>query len=257
MRHRRCSLLGAAVLTLAFLGLGAPESLEAQRPRDFLFGKPRVTLTLNMGYGLPRAGSDIFQEVDTLLTLGKGDFRSPVFGGSVAVFLSERMDLALDVSYSGSESWSEYQDWLEDLGGGVEVPIEQKTTFRRIPVTASLRYYFLDRGREVSRFAWVPNKWSPYLGAGGGRVFYRFEQEGDFVDFLDYSIFGSRFESSGSSWTTHVLGGLQFAASTHAVVTMEGRYSWADAELDRNMFSGYEPIDLSGFQATLGIGVRF
>lgn len=88
-------------------------------------------------------------------------------------------------------------------------------------------------------------------------MFYRFEQEGDFVDFLDYSIFGSRFESSGSSWTTHVLGGLQFAASTHAVVTMEGRYSWADAELDRNMFSGYEPIDLSGFQATLGIGVRF
>ena len=41
------------------------------------------------------------------------------------------------------------------------------------------------------------------------------------------------------------------------VLTGEGRYLWADADLDKNIYRGYEPIDLSGFQVTMGIGVRF
>jgi len=41
------------------------------------------------------------------------------------------------------------------------------------------------------------------------------------------------------------------------VVSAEGRYSIGDADLDRFSYSGYDPIDLSGFQGTVGFGIRF
>ena len=95
------------------------------------------------------------------------------------------------------------------------------------------------------------------MGVGGGWTYYEFEQKGDFVDFEDFSIFTSSFTSNGWAFTKHILGGAQFSLSPRWVVTAEGRYSWADEDLDRPQYQGYEPIDLSGFQGTLGFGFRF
>ena len=251
------SALGISLLALV-LTVSAPQAgLGAQEARDFLFGTPHVTLSVNLGYGLATAGSDLFQEIDTIFTLGKNDFHAPVVSGSLSIFLTERVDLSVAVGYQSSETWSEYRDFVEELASGDSIPIEQKTTLTRVPLSASVRYFLMDRGRGISRFAWVPNRWAPFLGAGGGRIYYRFEQAGDFVDFVDYSIAGDKIGSYGWAWTGHVLAGVQFSVSPNLVLTGEGRYLWADADLDKNIYRGYEPIDLSGFQVTMGIGVRF
>ena len=88
-------------------------------------------------------------------------------------------------------------------------------------------------------------------------MYYEFEQQGDFVDFVDDSIFTYRYLSEGGAWTGHVMAGAQYSLSSNLVLTTEGKYSWADAEMDRESYSGYDPIDLSGFRGTVGIGVRF
>jgi hypothetical protein len=263
MRHAFAPVSGAVALALGVAMVLIPNGLHAQTTggsifdRDFMFGKPRATLSFNMGYGVARAGSDIFQEMDTILTLGKRDFDSPVVGGSLALYLNDRIDLSFQVGFSRSETWSEYVEYVEDLGDGREAPIEQKTRFTRVPMTASILYYPVDRGRQLSRFAWVPTRWSPYVGLGGGRVYYSFQQNGDFLDFEDFSIFTGDFRSSGYAWSGHALAGAQFALSAQVILSAEGRYSWADAELDRANFRDFKPIDLSGFQLTAGIGVRF
>jgi len=263
MRRSFTAVTGAIVLALGAMALALPNGLRAQAgggsifDRDFMFGKPRATLSFNMGYGVARAGSDIFQEMDTLLTLGKRDFDSPVVGGSLALYLNDRIDLSFQVGFSRSESWSEYVDWVEDLGDGREAPIEQRTRLTRVPTTASLLYYPVDRGRRISRFAWVPTRWSPYVGLGLGRVYYSFQQNGDFLDFEDYSIFKGHFGSTGYAWTGHAMAGAQLALSAQVILSAEGRYSWADAELDRQYFRDFQPIDLSGFQLTAGMGIRF
>lgn len=248
---------------LALLGLlgipGGDGWAQGRRetPPDFLFGRPHGTVSLVFGYGVPRAASDIFEEVDTLFTLAKSDFRGPVLGIALAFTLDERWDLAVEIAHSGSERWSEYRDWVEEGKGGEKIPIEQKTTFRRTPVMLSAHYYLLDRGRSVGRLAWVPSRWAPYVGVGLGRVFYRFAQEGDFVDFVDSSIFTGEFESRGSAWMAQVFGGAQWSLSRSSVLRGEARYGWARADLDRLSYTGYDPIDLSGFQVTLGLGIRF
>jgi hypothetical protein len=77
------------------------------------------------------------------------------------------------------------------------------------------------------------------------------------VDFVDLSIFTNDYISEGWAWVGHALAGVQWALSPEWVVTAEGRYSLADADLDRPDYSGYEPIDLSGFQGSIGFGIRF
>ena len=48
------------------------------------------------------------------------------------------------------------------------------------------------------------------LGAGAGLVWYRFEQEGDFVDFVDQTIFEGDFSSEGFTFAQHVFVGVDF-----------------------------------------------
>ncbi|MFH1763534.1 MAG: hypothetical protein ABIF09_05010 [Gemmatimonadota bacterium] len=240
------ALSGAAVL--------GPKPLSGQESMgDFMFHPPRVTLTLNFGYGMPRAGSDIFQDVDTIFTLDKGDFRAPAIGGGLSVFLNDRMDLAFEFSFARSSTWSEYVDWVDDD----DLPIEQETQFTRVPLTVSLRYFLMDRGREIGNLSWIPTTWAPYVGAGGGTMMYKFEQVGDFVDIEDLSIFGNSYVSQGWGWVGHVFGGVQWVLSPEWVLTAEGRYSLASADLERPTYRLYEPIDLSGFQGSVGFGVRF
>jgi hypothetical protein len=263
MRHPFASASGRVALALGAVAVLLPNALGAQSgggslfDRDFMFSKPRASLSFNMGYGMARAGSDLFQELDTLLTLGRRDFDSPVVSGALSFYLSDRVDLSFEVGFSQSETWSEYRNWVEDLGDGREAPIEQKTRLTRVPMTASVLFFPVDRGRRISRFAWVPTTWSPYVGLGGGRVYYSFQQRGDFLDFEDYSIFSGHYGSRGYAWTGHALAGAQFALSAQLVLSAEGRYSWADADLDRANFRDFQPIDLSGFQLTAGIGIRF
>ncbi len=240
-------LLMAGVVSLLL-----PQEGNAQRQRDFLFGEPNVSLSLNMGYGMARAESDIFDQITNDLTLERGDFDGMVVGGAVGIRVAPRVELALELSYRNSNTRSEFRDWV-DLD---ELPIEQNTKLSTIPVTASLKYFILPRGRRISSLAWVPGRWSPFIGAGGGWVNYRFKQVGDWVDFYDLSIYSDRYESEGNTGIFHVLAGTEYSLTPAFYITGEGRYSWADAGMSRD-FDGFDSIDLSGFQATLGLAVRF
>lgn len=244
--------VGAAAL-VALVGLGAvlPAAAVAQERPDFLFGSPRVTLGIKGGYAQPLAGSDVFDLVRDELTVETGDFGSTAIGVDVAFRLTERLDLAADFVYSASETRSEFRDWV-DMD---DRPIEQTTSFSRMPLTLSVKGYLWERGRSVGQFAWIPRDWTPYAGIGGGVLWWNFEQEGDFVDFETLDIFRDTFVSSGATETLHALAGVEMSLGPRFFLTAEGRYSWAEAEMDRD-FVGFEPIDLSGFQLTIGISGR-
>lgn len=237
-------LLGAAALML-------PQDTSAQE-RDFLFKEPRVSLGITWGYGMQRAGSDVYDFVTEELTVDKGDFNSFLFGGTFGVRVLPKVEVALDVSYGSSNTPSEFREWV-DMD---DLPIEQNTKLTWLPVTASVKAYLFERGRRISRFAWVPGTWSPYVGVGGGKVYYTFKQVGDFVDYETYDVFWDSFVSEGNAGIFHVMAGAEFSLNPAFFITGEGRYSWAEAQMDRD-FVDFEPIDLSGFQASMGLAVRF
>lgn len=246
----RQAIMPFLVMVLAG-GMGLPSAIEAQEGDGFLFKRPVAIFSVRSGYELPRANSDIFSYTSELLTLEKSSFAAPAFAADIGIRLSERLDLVLGMAYAESESPSEFRDW-EDTDG---LPIEQVTVHFKLPFTVSARYYLRDRGRTLGRFAWVPSQLVPYIGAGAGGNWYKFEQDGDFVDVETLDIFHDQLRSDGVAPFAHVFSGVEFSVGPRFVLTAEGRYSWSSTPMDLE-FEGFENIDLSGFQILAGFGIR-
>ncbi len=196
-----------------------PVEALAQGGDGFLFKRPSVQLSIRGDYFVPRAGSEIFDFTRAQLTVDKRDFNTAGIGAEIAIRASERVDVALNFGYGRSETLSEFRDWV----GSDDLPILQTTEFTRVPVTASVKVYLVDRGRTVSRFAWIPTKVAPYVGGGVGIVWYEFVQDGEFVDFNDLDVFFDRLSSDGTAATGHVFGGLDLSIGGIWVLTGEAR----------------------------------
>ena len=247
-----------------------------QSAPDFLFGRPRSVVGVAWGWLVASQSGGIFDFTRDLLTVDEGDFDTGMFRLEAGLSIGPRLDVLAEVGFSGSAIASEYRDEVETVvdtavevfAGSVaaaaavrvvtatDLPIVQTTELMQSLVGGSLRFWLIPRGREVGRFAWVPNRFAPYVGAGGGAQWYRFTQFGDFVDFIDYSIFSDRLESSGWTASGHVFAGTSVNLTRKLFVGIEARYVWADTPLSQD-FVGFDNIDLNGFQVTAGIEFVF
>ena len=246
------------VVPLALLLVAAPAAAQS---RDFLFSHPRATLGFRLGFAAPAGRSEIFDFVSDELShpgtdgdepLDRGDFAGLDVQGELAIRVHDRIDIALNVAHSESSTRSEFSDFI----GTDDLPIEQTTEFSRTPVTIGLKGYLRDRGRSVSRFAWVPYGWAPYVTVGGGFVVYDFDQRGEFVDFETLDVFRATYESDGTAGAAHAGAGLELSLGRHLLATGEARYLWSNAEMSRD-FVDFDDIDLSGAQIALGLALRF
>src|SRR4029453_10716879 len=118
-----------------------------------------------------------------------------------------RLVLMIGFDYSQSTTASEYRRYVDNN----RLPIEQSTTLRNANISGGLKFALTERGRGVGQLAWVPRKVVPFVGAGGGALWFQVRQNGDFVDYQDLSVFTDVFESKGWSPSAHVLGGLNSA----------------------------------------------
>lgn len=218
----------------------------------FLFGTPAGSATFRAGWAAPRAGGDLFSFTTNQLTLSRGDFSSPDGGMDLSFHLFRRTELMFSIDYSGMSRKSEFRKYIDNN----DQPIEQTTSFRRIPLSVSVKQYLTSTGRSIGKFAWIPSRAAVYVGAGGGAQYYRFNQDGDFIDFDTFNVFPDHFKSEGWAPTAHVLAGFDYTLSPRWAVTTEARYMWSHADLS-NDFSGFRPLDLSGFATNVGLTVRF
>lgn len=253
MIHRRLTLWGiAAALGAAAL---APEAAAQGSGEGFLFRQPRATLSVRGGLAHALAASDIFSETDRhFMKPGGGDlsYTSPAVEGELGIVLRPRLHLALGGAYLATQQRSEYRDFEDND----DRPIEQTTQYVRVPVTAGLKAYLAPPGETVGTFAWVPARYAPYVGAGGGGMWYRFRQHGDFINMQNFVVSGDDLESHGWTPTAHAFAGVDYSLSPRIALTAEGRYVWAETELNPFAFEGFEPIDLSGVSATVGFQLR-
>jgi hypothetical protein len=242
---------------VALVGIGvAMSGAQAQSGGNgFLFHRPVGSFTIRGGFDQASAGSSLFDYVIDSLTLGRGDFRGFSVGTDLSFRLSPRFDLVLGADYAASSAGSEFRHW-EDQDNK---PIEQTTTFRRLPLTAGLKAYLGSRGQSVGHFAWIPSKYVPFVGAGAGLMWYRFRQQGDFVDFQTFDVFNDEFESAGWTGTAYGTAGFDISLGPRFAVTTQGKYTYAKARVsgDFEDYNQFGKMDLSGFGATVGFYVRF
>lgn len=237
---------------LVAVSIAASGSAAQDRDPDFLFGLPGGSIGVRGGYDFAAAEGDVYDFIGDILTVEPSDFDALVFGAAISMTLHSRVDAVFDLEVTRAGVDSEYRDFVEEN----DAPILQTTELTTVPLTAALKLYVAPRGREISRFAFIPAKIRPYIGGGGGLVWYRLRQFGDFVDFQDLTIFTAELESSGWGLGAHVFGGAEIALTPRFFLSIEARYLWAEDDLQGD-FVGFEPIDLSGLRTTGGISVSF
>ncbi len=250
MRHGPVALLLVAAV-------GTASRVEAQRGNgsDYLFRPPVATMTFHGGFANPAAGSDLFSFSMQELTIGKSDFLSGSFGLDLALMLRGPLDFVVGFSQAESRTRSEFRDWVDNN----DQPIEQTTRFKRQPYTASVRYNFTTRGRQVGSIAWVPARFVPFVGIGGGVMRYRFEQVGDFIDTGTLEVFPDRFVEEAWSPIAQLSAGATWSIHPLWQVVGEVRYLRGKGERSQtgDDFVGFERLDLSGVNTTIGISLRF
>lgn len=226
---------------------------QPNRPApDFLLQRPLGSVGLRGSWVFSRAGSDIFDFVEDRLTIDKGAFNGPAIAADISFSLTRQLDIAGGFQFNRVSLSSEYRDLVDNNFQ----PITQQTGLKEVDISASVKLALKPRGREVSRLVWVPRAVTPYVGAGGGVLWYEFEQYGDFVDFVDSSVFADSFRSTGWTPSVHAFGGADIHVYKRLFVTLEGRYLWASAKLGPD-FVDFDPIDLAGFRMSAGVNVLY
>ena len=219
---------------------------------DFLFGRPHGWVSVGGGWVFPRAEGDLFAFVSDQLTVDRSDYRAGLFTSGLGFTVLDQLDVVGDVEMSRHSIGSEYRDFVK----ADRTPIAQTTTLNQTTVGIGFRYSPLGRGREISNYAFLPRRIVPYVGAGASIVYSSFSQTGQFVDYVDLSIFNHVFRSTAWSAGPHVAGGADLQIWRVLFLNVAGRYAWVRSSLDAD-FVGFDGIDLAGFRGSTGISVVF
>ena len=229
-------------------------SLSAQSTGGdgYLFSPPHATFSLRGGFARANASSDVFSFVTERLTVDRGDFSGLSLAGDLAFRVHSRVDLLLGTGITTRVKRSEDRDFI----GTDDLPIEQRTTFRRIPMTAGVKLHLRPEGRTISKLAWVPSKVSPYISAGGGMMYYVFKQDGEFVDYKTFDVFRTALKSTDVSAMAFGAVGTTYSLTPRVGLNAEARYEHARGALSAD-FRDFSQIDLSGVGLTAGFLFRF
>lgn len=219
---------------------------------DFSFSAPKGFVGFRIGRFFPQANGDLFNQITSDLTLEKSDFRMWDIGVDGGVDLHKSVELIFSFDYMKRTKASEFRDFVDEN----DLPITQTTKLEQIPLTGGVKLLLIPRGRGVGRYAWLPSAVVPYIGGGAGVLWYRFQQEGDFVDESDSAIFPAQLESSGWTPTLYAGGGADIHVFKSTFLTVDLRYVWAKPELDRN-FTSFDALDLSGLRVSAGLQYHF
>ena len=242
----------------ALIGLAAAAPLpllaqsQGQGSNGFLFRRPVVSLGIRGGYERPNASSDIYRFATEQLTLSKGDFAAAGFHADLGVRVTERLEIVASGGNASRQAPSDFRKFVDTD----DKPIKQVTTLRRSPITLGLRYALTPPGDRIGKFAWIPNRLTPWIGAGAGFMGYAFRQSGDFVDFKNLNVFSQTLSDDGFTPMAYANVALDLKLSTRLALTGDLRYFAARAAMGRS-FEGFDKIDLSGTAATMGLTVRY
>lgn len=239
-------VLGAGILVA-----GRPAAAQ-DAPDGFLLKHPVGAIAIRGGLSSATARGDLFAFVTKELTLDRRDFRAAALAVDAGAAISSRLAWTAGFAFGRTATPSEFRDWLDNR----RLPIEQTTSLERMGFTGSLRAYLVDPGRGIGRFAWIPARYAPYVGAGGGLMRYSFDQKGDFIDYETLNVFYDAYHSGGIRPMAQAFAGLDVSLSPRLLFTSEARYEWARGPLSAD-FRGFDPIDLSGVSLTTGIAIRY
>lgn len=242
--------LGWSIGTALFAVMCVPAPAQAQISRVSGGGASDLhqAVGVTVGAFFPkgesgRASGDVLVKDLDSLVFNIGDFKGPTFSGEWLVGLGDFLEAGVSAGFYQRSVPSVYRSQVNATGS----EIAQDLKLRVVPVTATVRFLPVGRGSV-----------EPYVGAGIGAFRWHYSEIGEFVDFLDSSIFRDRFLADGTAYGPVVLGGVRFPFGTAMDVGGELRYQRAEGDTKpaQSRLLG-DKIDLGGWNAAVTLHFRF
>src|SRR5580698_9649539 len=118
----KIQMRAAALASIFATAVATAKPALAQDSGDgFLFHQPTGSWSLHGGFAMPSARSDIFTFTTSQLTVNRGDFAAMEIGADLAFTVSPRLDIVLDLSYSGASKGSAFRNFVDNN----QQPIQQ------------------------------------------------------------------------------------------------------------------------------------
>ncbi len=200
------------------------------------------SLKLKFGQFSPSQESDLWDINRQNLYLEKKDFEGSFVSVEWEVFMKRNLSFSLEIGAYSRELTTSYRDWEYEDGS----PIYQSLSLSIVPIEASFKIYPGGAHRPIA----------PYLGGGFGIYFWKYIQEGDFVDFTTWDVFSGSYETSTSGIGTHIRGGISWRISRSIGFFGEAKYVYLKDNLS-SQFQGFEKFDLSGLHLLVGISIWY
>jgi hypothetical protein len=252
----RRAILSLTLMPLLWMGAASPASaggldvrLGAFVPRARDCGTPSD----------PRAEYSLFQDVCELynpivrpLDAGldwKDEWVGFTWGLEYNQVLTDYLEVAVHVDGYQKTIDTSYRDFVRPD----ESEIFQTLRLQIVPFGVTLQVVPTGKRTKVA----------PFLGGGVDLFWYRYEEYGDLVDFLDpgLPVYEDHLISDDVAYGFHAVGGVRVYLNRDFALVARGAYYWADDVMGDD-FSPTEPglvnrIDLGGASLTVGLHVRF
>jgi len=237
-------------------------------------------LQIRLGFFLPKAVTSSYLgqhpdglwtiELDQMSFLPK-DYNGGILGVSYDFFVNKYVSLDLGLDFYNRSQVGFYNDWVVNTldEGDFAFPYEfylgndivHSFKVGITPLQASVK--FLPMGRKA--------RIVPYVGGGASLVFWSVRMFGDMVDFSDpyiytdpdlgdvdiYPVVPVASHESGASFGWQAFGGFQVPVGYRVTIDAEARYHGGAKAHLHDLFEGFEPFDLGGWQFSAGLSFWF
>jgi hypothetical protein len=243
------------VRALVAITVVLPSIAAAQTGKGYLFKAPDASVTMRAGYDIQNTSSQPFTVMRTQTTAGPRSFDAFNLGFDLNTFVSARSDLVISLDFSSRATNNSYTGGWTENGR----PISHTSSLDRAAFGLGFRYNLIDRGRQISKLAFIPAKTLPYVGGTVGALWYDFTQKGDFLEVTSDTtadIFTDELESEHVGLMGQLYAGVERRLNARWSIVGESRYTASQAKLVAD-YADLEHINLSGLAFNVGATIRF
>jgi hypothetical protein len=199
------------------------------------------SINLKLGLFIPSLNSDLWEINQENLAFSQDEMMEIYYGIEYEFFLGKYFSFTFEGNHYSKNIYTQYSDFTYEDNS----PILQNFSLRISGLEIGFKLYPI--GHRQTFF--------PFIGAGGGIYAWKYEQWGDFIDFVEDTVITDSYAYSKSySPGVFAKAGVVFRFRRSFGISIETRYLYLKGNLS-SLFEGFESLDLSGISFNMGLNI--
>ncbi len=196
------------------------------------------SVNIRAGVFIPSMESDLWDINQSNLAFSKADMVDIYYSAEYEQFINKVIALGIEGGVYKQEIFTAYREFVfED-----DSPIEQNLSLRITSLELNIKLYPLGIRKAIY----------PYISAGPGVYFWKYEQWGWFIDTIEGTVDQGFADTSRVALGFNAKAGFVVRIGKTTGLSFEGKYLYLKDELS-DLFQDFDKLDMSGLSFNFGI----